>query len=56
MSTFGRRASASAITFTHVPRMLEAAFSGSKTPAEALATLEEEGNALIEEAIANEGS
>lgn len=54
MSTFGRRASASAITFTYVPRMLEAAFSGSKTPAEALASLEEEGNALIAEAIANE--
>jgi ABC-type glycerol-3-phosphate transport system substrate-binding protein len=56
MIGFGRRASASAITFTNVPRMLEAAFSGSKTPAEALAALEEEGNAMIAEAIANESA
>ncbi|MEX1019356.1 MAG: extracellular solute-binding protein [Litorilinea sp.] len=53
MSTFGRRASAAAITFSLAPRMLEAALSGQSTPAEALAEFEAEGNRLIEEAIAD---
>ena len=36
MTTFGRRASAAPITFTEVPRMLQAAFSQQKTPKQAL--------------------
>ncbi len=52
MSTFGRRASAAAITFSLAPRMLEAAFSGQLTPQEALDEFAAEGNKLIEEAMA----
>lgn len=51
MSTFGRRASAAPITFTLVPRMLEAAFSLQKTPQQALDDFASEANRLIEEAI-----
>jgi multiple sugar transport system substrate-binding protein len=53
MVSFGRRASAAPITFSLVPRMLEAAFSGQKTPKQALDDLASEGNRLIEEAIAD---
>lgn len=53
MSTFGRRASAAAITFSLAPRMLEAAFSGQMTPQEALDDFAAEGNRLIQEAIAD---
>ena len=49
---FGRRASAAPITFSLVPRMLEAAFSGQKSPQQALDDLASEANRLIEEAIA----
>ncbi len=52
---FGRRASAAPITFSLVPRMLEAAFSGQKTPQQALDDLASEGNRLIEDAIADAG-
>jgi ABC-type glycerol-3-phosphate transport system substrate-binding protein len=52
MTTFGRRASAAAITFSLAPRMLEAAFSGQLTPQQALDEFATEGNKLIEEAIA----
>jgi ABC-type glycerol-3-phosphate transport system substrate-binding protein len=51
MTTFGRRASAAAITFSLAPRMLEAAFSGQLTPQEALDEFATEGNKLIEEAM-----
>ncbi len=53
MVTFGRRASAAAITFSLAPRMLEAAFSGQLTPQEALDEFASEGNKLIAEAIAD---
>lgn len=52
MTTFGRRASAAEITFTTVPRALEAALSGEKTPQEALDEAAETANKLIEDAIA----
>lgn len=52
MVTFGRRASAAAITFSLAPRMLEAAFSGQLTPQQALDEFAAEGNKLIEEAMA----
>lgn len=52
MSTFGRRSSAAAITFSLAPRMLEAAFSGQLTPQEALDEFAAEGNKLINEAMA----
>ena len=52
MVTFGRRASAAAITFSLAPRMLEAALSGQLTPQEALDEFATEGNKLIEEAMA----
>ncbi len=52
MSTFGRRASAAAITFSLAPRMLEAAFSGQLSPQQALDEFAAEGNKLIEEAMA----
>jgi multiple sugar transport system substrate-binding protein len=51
MSTFGRRASAAAITFSLAPRMLEAAFSGQLTAQEALDEFAAEGNKLIQEAM-----
>ncbi len=51
MTTFGRRASAAPITFTLAPRMLEAAFSGQKTPQQALDDFTSEANQLIEDAI-----
>ena len=51
MSTFGRRASAAPITFTLAPRMLEAAFSGQKSPQQALDDFASEANKLIEDAI-----
>jgi ABC-type glycerol-3-phosphate transport system substrate-binding protein len=54
MVSFGRRASAAPITFTLLPRMLEAAFSGSKSPQQALDDMTSEANKLIEEAIAAE--
>jgi multiple sugar transport system substrate-binding protein len=53
MVTFGRRASAAAITFSLAPRMLEAAFSGQLTPKEALDQFAAEGNQLIADAIAD---
>jgi multiple sugar transport system substrate-binding protein len=53
MSTFGRRASAAAITFSLAPRMLEAAFSGQLTPQQALDEFAAEGNQLIKEAMAD---
>jgi len=53
MSTFGRRASAAAITFSLAPRMLEAALSGQLTPQQALDEFAAEGNKLIAEAIAD---
>jgi multiple sugar transport system substrate-binding protein len=52
MSTFGRRASAAAITFSLAPRMLEAAFSGQLTPQQALDEFAAAGNQLIQEAMA----
>ncbi len=52
MSTFGRRASAAAITFTLAPRMLEAALSLQLTPQQALDEFAVEGNKLIQEALA----
>lgn len=52
MATFGRRASAAAITFSLAPRMLEAALSGQLTPQEALDEFAAEGNKLIQEAMA----
>lgn len=52
MATFGRRASAAAITFSLAPRMLEAALSGQLTPQQALDEFAAEGNKLIEEAMA----
>jgi ABC-type glycerol-3-phosphate transport system substrate-binding protein len=52
MATFGRRASAAAITFSLAPRMLEAAFSGQLTAKEALDEFAAEGNKLIQEAMA----
>ena len=52
MATFGRRASAAAITFSLAPRMLEAALSGQLTPQEALDEFATEGNKLIQEAMA----
>lgn len=52
MVSFGRRASAAPITFSLLPRMLEAAFSGQKTPQQALDDMASEANGLIEEAIA----
>ncbi len=55
MVGFGRRASAAPITFTLVPRMLEAAFSGQKSPQQALDDLASEANELIADAIAAEG-
>jgi ABC-type glycerol-3-phosphate transport system substrate-binding protein len=54
MTTFGRRASASPITFTEVPRMLEAAFSKQKTAKQALDDLATASNKLIQDAIAEE--
>jgi multiple sugar transport system substrate-binding protein len=54
MVGFGRRASAAPITFTLVPRMLEAAFSGQKSPQQALDDLASEANKLIEDAIKEE--
>jgi multiple sugar transport system substrate-binding protein len=51
MTTFGRRASAAEITFTTVPRALEAALSGEKSPQEALDEAAEAANKLIEDAI-----
>lgn len=51
MTGFGRRASAAPITFTLAPRMLEAAFSGQKTPQQALDDFASEANQLIEDAI-----
>jgi len=53
MISFGRRASAAPITFSLAPRMLEAAFSGQKTPQQALDDFAAESNQLIEEAIAD---
>jgi multiple sugar transport system substrate-binding protein len=52
MVTFGRRASAAAITFSLAPRMLEGALSGQLTAQEALDQFAAEGNKLIEEAMA----
>lgn len=52
MTTFGRRASAAAITFSLAPRMLEAAFAGQLTPQQALDEFATEGNKLIAEAMA----
>jgi multiple sugar transport system substrate-binding protein len=52
MATFGRRASAAAITFSLAPRMLEAAFSGQMSAQQALDEFAAEGNKLIEEAMA----
>ncbi|HEY3111879.1 MAG TPA: extracellular solute-binding protein, partial [Chloroflexota bacterium] len=54
MISFGRRASASTISFTLLPRMLEAAFSKQKTPKQALDDLAQEANKLIKDAIAQE--
>ena len=54
MTTFGRRASATPITFTEVPRMLEAAFSKQKTAKQALDDLANASNKLIQDAIAEE--
>jgi multiple sugar transport system substrate-binding protein len=54
MITFGRRASAAPITFTEVPRMLEAAFSKQKTAKQALDDLATTCNKLIQDAIAQE--
>jgi multiple sugar transport system substrate-binding protein len=54
MVSFGRRASAAPITFSLAPRMLEAAFSGQKSPQQALDDFAAESNQLIEEAIAAE--
>ena len=54
MTTFGRRASAAPITFTEVPRMLQAAFSQQKTPKQALDDLVATSNKLIQDAIAQE--
>ncbi|MGD9710494.1 MAG: extracellular solute-binding protein [Thermomicrobiales bacterium] len=54
MVSFGRRASAAPITFSLAPRMLEAAFSGQKTPQQALDDFAAESNQLIQEAIADE--
>lgn len=54
MISFGRRASAAPITFSLLPRMLEAAFSGQKTPQQALDDMTSEANDLIKEAIASE--
>lgn len=54
MVSFGRRASAAPITFSLAPRMLEAAFSGQKSPQQALDDFAAESNQLIEEAIADE--
>lgn len=54
MVSFGRRASAAPITFSLAPRMLEAAFSGQKSPQQALDDFAAEANKLIEEAMANE--
>ena len=51
MSTFGRRSSAAAITFSLAPRMLEAAFSGQMSAQEALDQFAAEGNKLIQEAM-----
>ena len=51
MATFGRRASAAAITFSLAPRMLEAAFSGQLSAKEALDEFAAEGNKLIQEAM-----
>lgn len=51
MATFGRRASAAAITFSLAPRMLEAAFSGQLTAKAALDEFAAEGNKLIQEAM-----
>jgi ABC-type glycerol-3-phosphate transport system substrate-binding protein len=51
MSTFGRRSSAAAITFSLAPRMLEAAFSQQMTPQEALDQFALEGNQLIQDAM-----
>ncbi len=51
MVSFGRRASAAPITFTLLPRMLEAAFSGQKSPQQALDDMTAEANKLIEEVI-----
>ena len=52
MVTFGRRASAAAITFSLAPRMLEAALSGQLTAQQALDEFATEGNKLIAEAMA----
>lgn len=52
MVSFGRRASAAPITFSLAPRMLEAALSGQLTAQEALDRFAEEGNQLIQEAMA----
>jgi multiple sugar transport system substrate-binding protein len=54
MVGFGRRASAAPITFTLLPRMLEAVFSGQKSPQQALDDMASDANKLIEEAIAAE--
>ncbi|HEV8635934.1 MAG TPA: extracellular solute-binding protein [Chloroflexota bacterium] len=54
MISFGRRASASTISFTLLPRMLEAAFSKQKAPKQALDDLAAEANKLIKDAIAQE--
>ena len=51
MISFGRRASAAPITFELAPRMLEAAFSGQKTPKQALDDFASEADQLIEDAI-----
>jgi multiple sugar transport system substrate-binding protein len=54
MISFGRRASAAPITFTLLPRMLEAVFAKQKTPKQALDDAAAEANKLIKDAIAQE--
>ncbi|MGH2459361.1 MAG: ABC transporter substrate-binding protein, partial [Chloroflexota bacterium] len=54
MTGFGRRASASTIDFTLLPRMYQAAFSKQKTAQQALADLEKDANKAIDDAIAEE--
>ena len=54
MVSFGRRASASTINFTLLPRMYQAAFSKQKTAQQALDDLAKDANKAIQDAIAEE--
>ncbi|HEX5415542.1 MAG TPA: extracellular solute-binding protein [Chloroflexota bacterium] len=54
MTSFGRRASATTINFTLIPRMYQAVFSKQKSPQQALDDLAKDANKALQDAIAEE--